>query len=725
MSRLARKMFQRLFDANEDSQLKQTLGTGGADAAVTVNVPGTNFPGTEEILSGMSPEEKIRVISGFHSFAVPPVPSAGLPPVWMSDATAGVRLFGGGTAFPCPLAMAATWNHSLVRDVATAIGYECRARGVSILLGPGVNICRLPTGGRNFEYFGEDPFLAGTMATAYITGTRRAGVESVVKHFACNNSEYDRHRENAVVDERTLREMYLPAFRMAVTEGAVRFVMSAYNQINGTYASEHRRLLMDILRDEWGFDGAVMSDWTSTYSTVPAIKNGLDLEMPSAKRFSLNKIRRELQRGTVTEEDLDRMAAHILSACGDSGLYAGLPGDRGTSSGDRGAPAVEETARRAAAEGMVLLKNNGILPLRREGLRRIVVTGSMAEHTATGGGGSSFVKPKKAVDILEGIRRTAGPGTEVVFLDRKSRFRGRDRGIIASADAVIVCIGYDRTYESEGYDRLWRIPYGGDRLVREAARLNPSVVTLLTGGGAMETASWMDSAAGIVHTFYLGEYGGDAAAGLLFGDINPSGRLPVSMPEKLEDVPAMHHYRRKPWRTTMARIIGPQGIKGVRKIRDVVYGEGLSVGYRGYHPGGPAPCFPFGYGLSYTSFEYSDLRVTPGSCAVGDLLNGLSVKVMVNVENTGSLSGTEVVQIYVRDVESSLPRPLKELKGFSRVTLEPGERKQISVKLDDKAFSFYDDTIGAWVVEPGEFRVMACRNAGTVELEEGLIIKDL
>jgi len=314
MRRFIQRVFQWLFDLSEAGLPRET----GASTGEKIR-----FPGTEDCMSRMILEEKIQLISGFRSFAVSSVPSCGLPSVWMSDATSGLRLFGGGTAFPCALALAATWNNETVHRAASAIGGEFRRKGVSILLGPGVNICRVPTGGRNFEYFGEDPFLAGSMASAYIQGTRSAGVESVVKHFACNNSEYDRHRENVILDPRTLHEIYLPAFRMAVQEAAVRFVMASYNQINGVYASENRFLVQDILRDRWSFDGVVMSDWLSTYSTVDAVKGGLDLEMPGPKRFSSRKINRELERGTLKVSDIDRMVQHIVSACGRSNLYSG------------------------------------------------------------------------------------------------------------------------------------------------------------------------------------------------------------------------------------------------------------------------------------------------------------------------------------------------------------------------------------------------------------------
>ena len=371
MNRFLQKLFQGLMDLSENSLPGET-GREGA-------LPGT-FPGTEKVLSSMTLDEKTAMISGYRSFAVSPVPGVGIPPVWMSDATGGVRLFGGGTAFPCPLAMAAGWNPDLVREAAAAIGAECRERGVSVILGPGVNVCRVPTGGRNFEYLGEDPFLAGTMAVSYLRGARLAGVEGVVKHFACNNSDYDRHRENAVVDERTLRELYLPAFRRAVKEGGARFIMTAYNQINGVYASENRKLLHDILRGEWKFDGAVMSDWISTYSTVPAVKAGLDLEMPKAKRFSPKRIRKALSGSALAEKDLDRMVRDIISACERSGFY-----DERTEGPVL--PGAGETGLKSACEGIVLLKNSGILPLSRKKVRKIVVTGSCARHTPTGGGG--------------------------------------------------------------------------------------------------------------------------------------------------------------------------------------------------------------------------------------------------------------------------------------------------------------------------------------------------
>lgn len=690
MGRLVQRVFQRLFDMSEKVLPKET----GAVLEVK-----RSLPGTEELLSMLTPDEKINLISGYRSFAVSPVPRLGIPPVWMSDATGGLRLFGGGTAFPCPLAMAATWNPALVRRAAAAIGGECRRRGVSILLGPGVNICRVPTGGRNFEYFGEDPFLAGALAAAYITGTRSAGVESVVKHFACNNSDYDRHRENAVVDERTLREIYLPAFRTAVRDAGVRYVMSAYNQINGVYASENRRLLTEILRDEWGFTGAVMSDWISTYSTAAAALAGLDLEMPGPKRFSPKKIHRALRRGELNWSDIDGMVRHILSARGDGGTAE--------------PPPAVETALQTAAEGIVLLKNEGVLPLERPSVRRIVVTGSRAVQTPTGGGGSSYVRPRNSRNILDGIREAAGPGTEVIHLPRKGRLKKADYDLVRSADAVIVAVGFDRTWESECYDRQWHIPEGGGRLIREVSGLNKAAVAVLFGGGAMEAASWIGAPAGVLHAFYLGESTAAALAGVIFGDINPSGRLPVTLPRNLEDVEAVRYYRRKPWKTNFPRIFGPQGVRGLRRVRDIHYGEGLAVGYRGYGAEGPRPLFPFGFGLSYTSFEYSQ----PSIKAEG---GNAAVEVSVTLKNTGSRAGAEVVQVYLRDPESRLDRPFAELKGFAKVHLPPGQEERVTLPLKEEVFACYDDIAGAWVVEEGEFIIMICRNAEEVVFQESV-----
>ncbi|MBN2048831.1 MAG: glycoside hydrolase family 3 protein [Spirochaetales bacterium] len=711
MYSIAQSVFQKLMSLSELSLPGEPAQPEeGVDASIVGST-------AEEILTRMTLDEKITLLAGYKSFAIAPVPRLGVPPVWMSDATGGLRLFGGGTSFPCAMAMAATWNPRLIEATAEQIGAEFRSHGIALLLGPGVNICRLPTGGRNFEYFSEDPHLSGVQAVSYIRGLRKSGVEAVVKHFACNNSDYDRHRENARVDERVLREIYLPAFRAAVKEGEVQFVMTSYNQLNGVYTSEHPWLLKTVLRDEWGFSGVVMSDWTSTYSTVDAMRNGLGLEMPGPKRFAPGKIKQALRQGKITPEELDERVSTTLSTC----LRCGFYDKRDQAKAADPIPATPALLS-AAVEGIVLLKNSGVLPLQRRRVKRIVVTGSCARGTDTGGGGSSYVKAKKSIDILTGIQRAVKPETEVMYLPRKKRLYKKDYPIITSADVVIACIGFDHIRESEGYDRRWRIPEGGDNLVRELSERNPTVVTVLTGGGAMEMASWLKAASAVLHSFYLGEQVGTAVAAVLFGDENPSGRLPVTIPVDFADVKAANYYYKKPWKVSLARTLGPQGIRGIRRIKDLSYGEGLGVGYRGFQRDGIKPLFPFGFGLSYTQFEYKDLHLESRRITKEDLQAGKTVALRVTVRNEGTFPGAEVVQVYVQKREAPPADAGRALKGFSKVPLQPGNEGIADITLSRDSFARFDESEGGWVLERGEYSLMVCRHAEEPILEDTFTI---
>ena len=413
---------------------------------------------TDQFLDSMSLDEKIQYISGYQDLAIQPLPRLGLPSIWCSDATAGLRSFSGGTSYPAPLGMTASWDEELIHQTGKALAREFRNRGISILLGPGINIYRVPTCGRNFEYMGEDPYLAGKMASSYIRGAREEGVITAVKHFACNNSEYDRHKTNSVVNTRALREIYLPAFEMAVKEGGARAVMTAYNPVNGSYASENSVLLKDILRSEWGFDGFVLSDWNSLYSTAGPIKSGLDLEMPQAKWFSAKKIRKALKRGNIREEDLNRMVKNLLGTLLKEGIY-----HRSQKDSEKPIHSEEQVnlARKVATESMILLKNSGdFLPLDPESEGTLIVTGRMSRNTETGGGGSSFVRTSAGIDFLTGITEAAGK-LKVEYLPwSESAVSEEDIKKIRQARAVVYCAGFSHSEESECWDRSWDLPYG-------------------------------------------------------------------------------------------------------------------------------------------------------------------------------------------------------------------------------------------------------------------------
>ena len=670
----------------------------------------------EGVLSTMSLEEKLSFVTGYKSLAIRALPRLGLPSVWMSDASSGPRSFGATTAFPSPIAMAASWNPEITAEAADHISEAARAKGISILLGPGVNIARLPTCGRNFEYFGEDPFLAGTMAAAYVKACTYRGVICTVKHLAVNNSEYDRHKVSSDLSERTLREIYLPAFEMAVKEGKTRGIMSSYNPVNGVWASENRKLLTQILRDEWGFDGFVVSDWNSLYSTAGPMEAGLDIEMPAAKWLTPERVK-------DGEDHLNRMAGNILRTLFAAGIYDRPVKD---SLAREFHPDHNDAALKAAREGIVLLKNEeSALPLPRgEGIT-IAVCGPLAVESATLGGGSCHVaRTTGTVSLFEGLKAAAsgktGPdagAAKIVYV--QSLNKSGSRKIIREADAVVIACGFNYQTESELYDRPWRLPPSQRRLIHRVSRLNSRSTVILTAGGGVETESWIDEVPALIHGMYLGQTVGTATAEVLFGIVNPSGKLPFTMARHWKDIPSVKNYPKRYWTTNIRRIALGQGSPRLRKIRHWDYSEGLMVGYRHFDTADVEPAFPFGFGLCYTSFTIEKLRLSAKTIGPED-----SLDVIVVVKNTGKRAGSEVVQIYIADTESRLPRPKKELKGFARITLEPGEAVETNIRLNPRAFCYWDseaggtDSPGAWMAEPGEFRILAGRDSRFIEAEE-------
>ncbi len=674
----------------------------------------------EKTLAALSLEEKLAMLGGVDQMGIAGVPRLGLQRVWCSDASAGVRNFGPGTAFAAPVALAASWNRELVRRVAAAIGEECRAVGVSILLGPGVNIARVPTCGRNFEYLGEDPFLACELVVPYIEGVQSRGVAATVKHFVCNNSDYDRHRMNAIVDERTLREIYLPAFQAAVQKAGTRCLMSSYNPVNGAYTSENRPLLRDLLRGEWGFGGVVMSDWNSVYSTQGPLQAGMDLEMPRGVFYSREQIEPLIHEGRVPVDLIDEKIRHLLGVFYGMGFYDRPAVDSSLAAGGEAHLAV---ALEAARQGIVLLKNDrGLLPLDPARVRRVVLVGPNASRTPTGGGGSSRVRAARPTSVEQGLR-AALPGAEITVLaDRADARRLRE------ADAVVACVGFNNEMESESYDRSWRLPRGQARLVRRACALNPNTVVVLTAGADVETSSWIAHAPAVLHSMYLGEVTGRAIAETLAGANNPSGKLPFTMAKRWADHAATANYPRRPERTSKRLTLGPKARRLVnewpaarlerlpQEHRDVRYAEGIFVGYRHFDSRGIEPQFAFGHGLSYTAFEVTSLRLSSPR-----LRKGERATVTVSLRNSGRRAGAEVVQLYVEDTECSLERPFKELKAFERVALEPGESREVTLPIGEEALSFYDASRRAWRAEAGRFRLHVGSSSraihGVVELE--------
>jgi beta-glucosidase len=671
----------------------------------------------EDFVSSMTDQEKMEYIGGVDGFCIRAVPRLGISPIWACDATSGVRgISAAVTTFPSAVAMAASWNTTLITEVSATIARECRALGVSILLAPGVNLARVPTCGRNFEYLGEDPYLAGEMAAAYVVGAQDQGVLTTVKHFACNNSEYDRHKTNSVVDERTLHELYLTPFRRVVQAGGLG-VMTAYNPVNGTYCSENSYLIQDILRKEWGFKGLVMSDWDSLYTTKGPLLCGVDVEMPKARWMSPSRIMPLLETGVVAMESIDSKVSHLLGTFADFGMLTRAVVDP---EAPLGTPEHKQIALRMAQEGAVLLKNtDDFLPLDANALGKVVIIGRNARVCPSGGGGSSNILQnlpgKSLADCLTG---ELVPDAEVLVLSPWWRFSNKGRAAVRNADVVIVNTGFDSVYESEAYDRIWRLPSGEAQCIHAAARLNSRVVAVVHGGGAMEMSSWIDAPKAVMDAFYLGESSSEAIVGILLGKVNPSGKLPFTMARNFSDYESTKNYPKDYAKISIARLQGGQGDPHKRRVRPMLYREGLLVGYRQFDTIGPEPLFPFGHGLSYTTFTYHDLHVDKENMET----NEKGILVACEVENSGSLCGAEVVQLYIHPVDSPVFRPNQELKGFRKVSLNPGKRTVVRFILKTEDFSRYDEVAHRWVADPGEYSIRIGSSSRDIRLNAKVLL---
>ena len=590
------------------------------------------------------------------------------------------------TCFPTASGLASSWDPETFRTVGQAIAREARAGGVSVALGPGVNIKRSPLCGRNFEYLSEDPYLAGALATGTVQGTQSLGVGTSLKHYAANNQEDDRLRVSAEVDERTLREIYLPAFEAVVKNAQPWTVMCAYNKINGTYASEHHWLLTEVLRDEWGFEGLVVSDWGAVHDRVAALAAGLDLEMPPAMGYSEVAVVDAVRAGTLDEAVLDEGVRRVLRLVlqAQSALAEGGSFD------------VDEhhaLARRIAHQSAVLLKNDGgVLPLRPAAAgQRVAVIGEFARTPRYQGAGSSQVNPTRVDIPLDELTAALGAQVSVDFaagftLDSAEEdVTLLDEAIrtATGADHVVVFLGLPVQAESEGFDRTTMdLPANQLSLLQRVSAVHDSVVVVLVGGSTVQMSTWDHRAAAIVNCWLSGQASGGAVADLLTGVANPSGKLAETIPVRLED------------NSSYLNFPGDPGV--------VRYGEGVFVGYRGYDKSVVDVSYPFGYGLSYTSFTIGGVTAAvSGSVAGGDL----SVAVSATVTNIGEVAGAEVVQVYVGDLESEVARPVRELKGFAKVALEPGASTTVTVDLDERAFAYWSQRLGRWAVEAGEFEI--------------------
>ncbi|MEE0235757.1 MAG: glycoside hydrolase family 3 C-terminal domain-containing protein, partial [Bacteroidales bacterium] len=583
------------------------------------------------------------------------------------------------------------WNEDVAYEMGVALGQDSRARGVHILLGPGVNICRSPLCGRNFEYMGEDPCLASATAVGYIKGVQSQGVMATVKHFALNNQEFNRHHVSSDADERTINEIYFPAFKAAVDAG-VASVMSSYNLVNNVHSAENRWLLTETLREKWGFEGFVMSDWTSTYSTLGCVRSGLDLEMPEGFCMNYAAIKPLVETGVIREKDIDRKVENILASLIAYG-FLDRPQLDTTIKEDN--PYSRDVAYRLSCESAVLLKNDSVLPLKKGS--NVVLMGPGADIIPCGGGSGS-VDPLYSISLYEGMSRL-GEDFPVTIVGEDYREAVR---ALKEADAVVVSVGFDRQTEKEDHDRTFALPQGQDELIEFAAEHNDNVIVVIYSGGAVDMRRWHDKVEAVLMGWYPGQEGGLAIARMLAGEMSPSGRLPISIEASPEDNPAYDNYY----------VEEPMTKRGHSTL-NVTYGEGIFVGYRGYEKNGVSPLYPFGYGLTYTSFEYSDLMVSE---------KGDGVDVTLTVTNTGNFDAAEVVQIYVGEDNPCVARPAKELKGYDKVFIPKGESAVVNVRLPESAFAFYDVDIHDWRINPGTFTIMVGASSQDIKLKEHIIL---
>ncbi|MBB6121339.1 glycoside hydrolase family 3 C-terminal domain-containing protein [Nocardiopsis algeriensis] len=650
-------------------------------------------------------ERKAALLSGRDFWSTEEIEEAGIPSVVLTDGPHGVRMQTGGsdhlgindsepaTCFPPAVAVGSSWNPDVAARIGAAVGREGRALGVSVVLGPGVNIKRSPLCGRNFEYYSEDPLLSGVLGAAHVRAMQEEGPGASIKHFAANNQETDRMRVSADVDERTLREIYLPAFERVVKEANPATVMCAYNKVNGVYASQNRWLLTEVLREEWGFGGLVVSDWGAVSDRVAALAAGLDLEMPGSGGVNDRKVVEAVRSGELDEEFVDRSVRRIAA-------LAGLP------AGGEGfdADAHHRLAREVAAECAVLLRNeNGTLPL--GGAGSVAVVGAFAAEPRFQGGGSSHIAPTRVDTALEAVREAAAEqGQEVVYepgftLDGSGDAAELRRAAVdaaAGAGVAVVFAGLADKQESEGFDRQsLALPAEQVELIQAVAAAASRTVVVLSNGGVVSLEGWHDDVDAILEGWLLGQAGGSALADLLYGRANPSGRLAESIPLRLEDNPSYINFP------------GEAG--------HVRYGEGVMVGYRYYETVDRAVRYPFGHGLSYTTFATQDLEV--------EATGPDTARVRVTVANTGQRAGAHVVQVYVSTEAGPVRRPLRELRAFAKVHLEPGESRRVELELDRRAFAYYDVEAARWVVAPGEYLVQVGEDASTVVAEQALALE--
>ncbi|MDM5194122.1 glycoside hydrolase family 3 C-terminal domain-containing protein [Bacillus hominis] len=664
----------------------------------------------KNIISQMTLEEKASLCSGLDFWNTKGIERLGIPSIMVTDGPHGLRKQAEGadhlgiydsipsTCFPSAVGLASTWNKDLIKQVGVALGEECQAENVGVLLGPGANIKRSPLCGRNFEYFSEDPYLSSQMAANHVKGVQSQGIGTSLKHFAANNQEHRRMSIDAIVDERTLREIYLASFEDVIKEAQPWTVMSAYNKVNGEYASENSYLLNDILKDEWGFEGFVVSDWGAVNERVASLANGLELEMPSSFGIGEKKIVDAVNCGELSVEKLDQAVERLLYI-----IFKAY--DNQLENAVYSKDTHHQLAREVASESMVMLQNeDSILPLKKEGT--VAVIGGFAKQPRFQGGGSSHINPTKLESILEEIETVSGEKTNILFAqgydiasdDVNESMVNEAKKIAERADTAVLFVGLPDRYESEGFDRKHlQMPENHVQLIEAIAEVQSNIVVVLSNGAPIEMP-WIGKVKGILEGYLGGQALGGAIADLLFGDANPSGKLAETFPKVLSDNPSYLNFP--------------------GEVDKVEYKEGMFVGYRYYDAKNIKPLFPFGFGLSYTNFEYSNLSINKK-----EIKDTETVSVSVNVKNTGSTAGKEIVQLYIKDVESSMTRPEKELKGFEKVELQPGEEKTVNFTLNKRSFAYYNVELKDWHVETGEFEILVGKSSKEIVLQDNVYIQ--
>ncbi len=829
----------------------------GSFGAAAAQAPVPDSPAIEAqaraMVSKLTLEEKIELIGGVDSMYTRPMPSIGLPRFKMSDASVGVRTWGPTTAYAGGVALAASWDTDLARAIGESLGRDARSRNVNFLLGPGVNIARSPVGGRNFEYLSEDPYLNSALVVPFIEGVQSQGVIATVKHYALNNQEFNRHNASSDIDERTLREIYLPAFEAAVTKGHADAVMNSYNLVNGVHATQNEFLNLKVLKGEWDFKGILMSDWAATYDGVAAANNGLDLEMPSPKFMNARNLVPSVRDGQVKESTIDDKVLRLFRTELRYGFTTRPqfdPADSTYSVADRA------VALRGALESITLLKNDGnLLPLDPAKIKTIAILGPDAWPAVPGGGGSSEATSFDPVSTVTGIANLLGPGVHVLYsrglpemndvfknthwdgdvkvetfpsddftgtpetgsrhnvadwtpkhwetaqltprsIRYTAAFRAGSAGkylligaasgedafkilvdgkqileqvhaegqvpkytsldlaagqtvhieadylphasgsrfgfglayepdlvsaeakrYASLADVVVLALGFNAASEGEGHDRTFRLPWGEDALVDAVAAANPHTIVTLTGGGGMDVSRWLDKVPALLHTYYPGQEGGTAVAEILFGRHDPEGKLPVSFDRSWEEDPSYRWYYGAPGADTTLHTIGEHGQPVDYTVPHIQYGDKLMVGYRYWTTTGKHPLFPFGFGLSYTTFRFSNLQA-PATTA-----SGSTIPVSFDVTNTGSAEGAEVAQLYVSDPSAKVDRPERELKGFEKVRLNPGETKHVTLTLDARSFSYWDESAHKWTIDPGKFVLRVGDSSENTPLEADITLQ--